>query len=38
MLGYMIGKGWRVSKEDVQSFKEAFPEAPDEYIELAVEK
>lgn len=38
MLGYMTSKGWRIRKEDVQSFKEASPEVPDEYIELAVEK
>ena len=37
-LGYMTAKGWRISKEDAESFKEAFPEVPDRYIEFVVEK
>lgn len=36
MLGYMISKGWRISKEDAKDFKRAFPEVSDELIGLAI--
>lgn len=38
MLGYMTSKGWRISREDANSLKEALPEIPDELIELAILK
>lgn len=38
MLGYMTSKGWRISREDASSFKEAFPEVPEHLVELVVEK
>lgn len=33
MLGYMASKDWRISQEDAEDFKAAFPEVPAEFID-----
>ena len=38
MIGYMTSKGWELPKEDANNFKVAFPEIPQEYIDIVVEK
>jgi hypothetical protein len=38
MIGYMTSKGWKLPREDEDEFKKAFPELPQEYIDLALEK
>lgn len=38
MLGYMTSKGWRISRKDAEDFKAAFPEVPEDLIELSVSK
>ena len=38
MLGYMVSKGWRIPKEDVENFRLAFPEIPEELIEKSTEE
>jgi len=38
MIGYMTSKGWKLPKEDANSFKVAFPEVPQEYIDIVTEK
>lgn len=37
MLGVMNSKGWFIPKDDVASFKEAFPEIPDIILEMATD-
>jgi len=38
MLGYMTAKGWSIPEENAGDFREAFPEIPDGYIKMVVDK
>lgn len=38
MIGYMTSKGWKLSKEGIDDFKDAFPEIPQEYIDIVLEE
>ena len=38
LMGYLTSKGFRLTRDYVKSFKKAFPEIPDDLIELIVEK
>lgn len=38
MLGYMISKGWRLSRKSAEDFKTAFPEVSKHLVELSTDK
>ena len=38
MLGYMTSKGWKLTREAMDDFRDAFPEIPQEYIDLVLEE
>jgi hypothetical protein len=38
IMGYLTSKGFKIPKVYVKSFKKAFPEVPDELIDLIIIK
>jgi len=38
MIGYMTSKGWELPREALDDFKNAFPEIPQEFIDIVLEE